>query len=132
MPITSIYSHRGKLGTDCDGFIHSFVRLDDFGLLSFDTPRRDPEHPRRGERINSPSRPPCDFVSEAMDVTVMGSAQRYREFIADLESHCPRLSEAQMVGVSGASAADQTRPRCNELEMAFVAMPTWFNDREHA
>jgi hypothetical protein len=62
----------------------------------------------------------------------MGSAQRYREFIADLESHCPRLSEAQMVGVSGASGADQTRLRCNELEMAFVAMPAWLADREHA
>jgi hypothetical protein len=57
-----------------------------------------------------------------MDVTVMGSAQRYREFIADLESHCSRLSEAQMVGVSGTSAADQTRLRCNELEMAFKAL----------
>ena len=99
----------GKPGTDWDGFIHSFVGLDDFGWLSFDTPRRDPEHPRRGERINSPSLPPCDFVSEAMEVTVMGSAQRYREFIADLESHGAGLGEPQMVRISRASSADQAR-----------------------
>src|SRR6202000_2958737 len=78
----------------------------------------------RRERINSASLPPCDFVTEAVDVTVMGSAQRYREFIADLEPHCPRLSEAQMVGISGASAANQTRMRCHEFEVGFIAMST--------
>ena len=62
----------------------------------------------------------------------MGSAQRYGEIIADLKSHCPRLSEAQMVGVSGASAADQTRLRGHKLKVGFIAEPTWLADREHA
>ena len=62
----------------------------------------------------------------------MGPAQRYREFVADLESHCTRLGEAQMVGVSGASPADQTWLRCHELEMRLVAMPTRLADRKHA
>jgi hypothetical protein len=35
-----------------------------------------------------------------------------------------------MVCVSGASAANQTRLRCNELEMGFVAVTTRFADRE--
>jgi hypothetical protein len=37
-----------------------------------------------------------------------------------------------MVGVSGASAADQTGLGGNELEMSFVAMPAWFADCEFA
>src|SRR5229473_8579641 len=46
---------------------------------SFDAPGRDPEHSRCGDRINGPSFPPGDFVSEAVVVAVMGSAQRHRE-----------------------------------------------------
>ena len=61
--------------------------------LSFDTPGRSPEHPRCGDGIDSPSLPPSGFVSEAMDVTVMGPAQRHRELIADLASHGAGLSK---------------------------------------
>ena len=45
----------------------------------------------------------------AFAVAVMGSAQRHREFIADLAPHRAGLSEPQMVGVSGASLTNQTR-----------------------
>ena len=62
----------------------------------------------------------------------MGSAQRYGELVAHLESHRAGLGEPQMVGVGGASPANQTRLRCNELEMAFIAMPTRLADRELA
>jgi hypothetical protein len=67
-----------------------------------------------------------------MEVPVMGPAQRYRELVADLEPHRAGLGEPQVVGVRGTSPADQTRLRCNELEMAFIAMPTWLAEREHA
>ena len=67
-----------------------------------------------------------------MVVPVMRSAQRYGELVADLASHCAGLSEPKMVGVSWASPANQTRLRCNELEMAFIAMPTRLADRELA
>ena len=100
--------------------------------FSFDAPRRNPELPRRIDRINGLSTPPGDFVSDAMVFPVMSSAQRDREFVADLASHRARLSEPQMVGVSGASPADQTRLRRHELEMRFIAMPTWLADRELA
>ena len=76
---------------------------------SLDAPRRNPEHPRRGHGIDSPSLPPGDFVSDAVEVAVVNSAQRYGEFIADLAPHRPGLGELEMVGVGGASAADQTR-----------------------
>ena len=62
----------------------------------------------------------------------MGPAQRDRELIADLPPHCAGLGEPKMVGVSGPSPANQTRLRCNELEMAFIAMPTRLADRELA
>ena len=62
----------------------------------------------------------------------MGPAERDRELVADLAPHCAGLSEPKMVGVNWASPANQTRLRCNELEMAFIAMPTRLADRELA
>jgi hypothetical protein len=100
--------------------------------LSLDSPRRNPKHPRRGDGINSPPLPPHDFVSGAMDVAVMGSAQRHRELVADLSPHRAGLGEPQMMGLSRASAAHQTRLRCNELEVRLIAMPTRLADRELA
>jgi hypothetical protein len=67
-----------------------------------------------------------------MVVAVMGSAQRHRELVAYLASHCAGLREPQMVGVSGASPADKTRRCCHEFEMGFVPMPTRLADRELA
>jgi hypothetical protein len=92
--------------------------------FSFDTARRNPEHPRRREGINSPSLPPGDFVSDAMEVPVMDSAQRYGELVAHLARHRAGLGEPQMVGVCGASSTDQTGLRGNELEVGFVAEST--------
>src|SRR6266853_6820026 len=69
--------------------------------LSFDTPGRNPEHARGRDGIDSPSLPPGDFVSEAVVVAVMASAQRHRELVAHLASHRAELGEPQMVGVGG-------------------------------
>jgi uncharacterized protein (DUF2126 family) len=63
-----------------------------------------------------------------MVVPVVRSAQGYREFVADLESHPAGLGEAQMVGVGGASAADQARLRSNKLQMSFVPETAWLVD----
>jgi len=48
----------------------------------------------------------------------MDSAQGYRELVAHLEPHRPRLGEPKMVGVGRAFAADQTRLRGHELRWA--------------
>ena len=95
--------------------------------LSLNTPGRNPEHPRRGDGIDRAPFPPGDLVAEAVDFAVMGSAQRYRELIADLAAHRARLREFQMVGVGGTSRADQTRLRCHEFEVGFVTKPTRFS-----
>jgi len=79
----------------------------DFWRHLFDLARRNPELPRHPDRINGLSPPPGGLVvAKAMVVPVMRSAQRDREFVADLASHRAGLSESQMVGVSGASAAN--------------------------
>ena len=62
----------------------------------------------------------------------MNSAQGDREFIAHLESHRPRLSKSQVVGISGASPADQTGLRCHEFEVGFIAESTRFTERQLA
>ena len=67
-----------------------------------------------------------------MVIMVMRPAQRYCELVADLAPHCALLGEPQMVCISGASAANQTRLRCNKLEMRLVAMPTPLADRKLA
>jgi hypothetical protein len=75
----------------------------------FDPPRRNPEHPRRREGIDGPSLPPGYFVSDAVVVAVMGSAQWHREFVAHLEAHRAGLSKSEVVGIRRASPADQAR-----------------------
>jgi hypothetical protein len=65
-------------------------------------------------------------------VAVMSSAQRYCKFVADLAPHRAGLGKSKMVGVSGASTADQTRLRCHEIEVRFIAMAAWFTDGEFA
>jgi glycerol dehydrogenase-like iron-containing ADH family enzyme len=67
-----------------------------------------------------------------MDVAVMNPAQGHRELVAHLQSHRPRLDESEVVGVGGASAADQTRLRRHEFEMGFIAQPSWLAESELA
>jgi hypothetical protein len=98
----------------------------------FDTSLRNPEHPRGREGIDSRPLPPRDFVSEAVVVAVMGSAQGYGELVTHLESHRARLGEPQVVGVNGASPTDQTRLRCHKFKVGFIAKPTRFAERELA
>ena len=62
----------------------------------------------------------------------MSPTQRYRELIADHESHCAGLGESQVVGVSRASCANQTRLRSYEFEVGLVAEPPRFADRQDA
>ena len=67
-----------------------------------------------------------------MDVAVMVRTERYRELIAYLQSHRAGLGEPQMVGVGGASPADQTGLRCHEFEVGLVAEPTRLANCEYA
>jgi hypothetical protein len=57
-------------------------------------------------------------------------AKLVEELVAHLEPHRPRLSESEMVGVGGASPANQTRLRCNEFKVGFVAESSRLAERE--
>jgi hypothetical protein len=59
-----------------------------------------------------------------MIVAVMRSTERYSELVAYFASQRAGLSESKMVGVGGASAANQTGLRCHEFEVGLVAEPT--------
>jgi hypothetical protein len=87
-----------------------------FERPSFDTPGREPEHPRCRDRINSLFPPPSDFIFESMVVPVMRSTKRDGELIADLSPHRQGLGEPQMVAVSGASAAFAYHSRLHSLQ----------------
>ncbi len=93
---------------------------------------RNPERSRCNEGIDGAFLPPCDFVSVTMDVTVMNPAQGHRELVAHLQPHRPRLGKSEVVGVGGASAADQTWLRRHEFEMNFIAQPSRLAERELA
>src|SRR4029077_10911392 len=84
------------------------------------------------EGIYRPSLPPGDLVSMAMDVTVMNPAQGHRELVAHFQPHRPRLGKSEVVGVGGASSADQTRLRRHEFEMGFITESTWLAEGELA
>ena len=62
----------------------------------------------------------------------MGSAQRDRELVADLEPHRAGLGESQMMRVGRASCTDHTRLRAHEFQVGFVAEPPRFPERQHA
>jgi hypothetical protein len=49
------------------------------------------------------------------------AAQRYCEFIADLEANRARLRKAQMMRIGRLPPADQTRLRSDEFQVGFVA-----------
>jgi hypothetical protein len=53
-----------------------------------------PKRAGSDSRINASICPPPGFVARAMDLTVMATAQRYGEFVADFAPECAVLHEA--------------------------------------
>jgi hypothetical protein len=57
---------------------------------------------------------------------MVGSAKRYRIFIAHPAAQCAWLHVPEVVGVRGKSSAQQTRLCRYELEVSTIAVPAWF------
>jgi hypothetical protein len=76
--------------------------------------------------------PPLRFVTPVVQDTMVGSAERNRELVADPAAERPRLGESQMVGVRRPASAQQTRLRGYELEVRTITVATWFAQREGA
>jgi len=71
--------------------------------------------------INSGIPPPCDFIAAAVNLAMVPSTQWDGEFVADLAPECRGLRKSEVVGIGGLSAANQTRPLGDGLDM--IAVP---------
>ena len=60
----------------------------------------------------------------------MQKAERHGEFIADLRSHRPRLRKAEVMGMRGCSATDDTGLGGNESQMIDIAEPFRHSERQ--
>jgi hypothetical protein len=67
-----------------------------------------------------------------MQLPVMTTAEWHRKFIADFQTNAARLGESKMMRVARLSTADQTRLRCDKLEMSFVTQPFGLGNGELA
>ena len=86
-----------------------------------------PKLARQVDGFETCLRPPVRFLAGAMQFAMVGPAQRYCEFVADLEAEAAGLREPQMVAVRhgwsaiswrGSSATSSTRQL--DEEMAYM------------
>jgi hypothetical protein len=67
-----------------------------------------------------------------MKLAMMPSAQRDGEFIADLAPECAALREAKVVGITGLTAADQTRLLSHMPDVLAIPHSAWLRERQGA
>ncbi len=82
-----------------------------------------PKRARRSGSIYSIPTPPDSFVSAAMHFTVMSSAQRHRELVADLAPKGATLRKAQVMGVARLTTAHEAALLGDKPDMIAVANP---------
>ena len=63
----------------------------------------------------------CHFVSRAMELAVVGSANRNDEFVAYPSSECARLCEGQVMRIRRHAAAHKAGLLHNEFPVVLVA-----------
>jgi hypothetical protein len=61
--------------------------------------------------------PPGAFVAAPVQVAVMGTTERHREFITYFAAKGASLGVLEMVRIRGTAAAGETRLRADELEV---------------
>lgn len=85
-----------------------------------------PQFLRHLERIDVGgfSGPPSQLVAGLVKLAMMGSAKRNGELIADLAAEGPAWGKSQMMGVGGATAAEQARLAGDKPQVLFAA-PSW-------
>ena len=74
--------------------------------------------------------PPGLLIARLMQLSMVTTAERHGEFIADFKAHRSRLGKAQMMRVTWLASADQTRLGGHELQMRLVAQPFGFAEGE--
>ena len=82
-----------------------------------------PKVARRGDRLDAALTPPRPLIAVAMDFSMMSSAKRDRELVADLAAERWTLREAQVMGIARSSPADEARMLCYISEMVAITKP---------
>jgi hypothetical protein len=82
-------------------------------------------------RINLVVLPPQALIAGCVVLLMMNGAERYGEFVADLEPNTSGLCKADMMGLAWRSPANETRLLRHEAQMLLGSDPFWFADREH-
>ena len=83
--------------------------------------RLQPQITGTRERIDSGFAPPSRFITMAMQLTMMATAQGDSELIADLAAERPALGETHVVGVAGLAATEETRLLRHKAHMLPIA-----------
>jgi hypothetical protein len=63
----------------------------------------------RGGGIDTGLVPPCGFVTAAMHLAMMTTAERDRELIANFSAKSRRLRKTEMMRIGGTATANQAR-----------------------
>src|SRR6516162_1974036 len=94
--------------------------------------RRLPELAGNLDRVYAGLPPPIALVARAMHRTMMPTAERHRELIADLAAERTGLGKSEMVGIRGLAAAHETRLLGDVAQVLPVAIAPRGSDREDA
>jgi hypothetical protein len=76
--------------------------------------------------------PPCSLVTVAVNLTMMTSAERDGEFVADFETEGSGLGKPQVMRIARFAAADQAGLRGHESQMGFVTQPFGLGNGQNA
>ena len=84
------------------------------------------------ERVDFVLLPPYSLIAGRMVLLMVNGAERYGEFIADLEPKALGLGEADVMGVARRSPANETGLLGHKAQMLLGSDPLWFADGKHA
>src|SRR5262249_5115002 len=84
------------------------------------------------DRIDAELLPPQSLVARAVELAVMQTAQRNREFVADLAPERGLLGEAHVVRFGRLTPTDEAGSGSDVLEMIFVAKAPRFSECKDA
>ena len=84
------------------------------------------------KRINFVLLPPQPFIAGCVVLLMVNGAQRYREFVTDLEPKAPGLCEADVMGVARRSPTNEAGLLGHKAQMLLASDSFWLADGEHA
>ena len=93
--------------------------------------RFEPQRASLEHRINTNLPPPRSFIAVLVNLAMVSSTQRDSELVADLSAECPALRKAQVVGIAGLAAANQTRLLGHMSDVIAVPNPARLWQRQH-